>query len=390
MKNIRILISGASIAGPSLAYWLHRYGFDVTVVEKASAIRRTGQAVDFKGPIHLDVLRRMGILDAVKAAAIPSEDGPIVNAAGRKIGVTPGAFIGGEIAIPRGDLAHILYRLTADSCEYIFGNSIESLTEIADGVDVTFTHGSPRTFDLVIGADGMHSNLRKLAYGPESKYVQHLGYYYVLADLDVASEQMMYTEPGRTAILGGPKASAFFVFASEQLPPARDHVDVQKQQVMDAFRGGSWHIPELMAKVPTATDFYLDSISRATVDHYSRGRVALLGDAAWGNALGGFGTGLALVGSYVLAGELFRAGGDHRTAFAQFEAKYRDYASVSQKINGGQMLAPATRGGILLRNLGMTALWKFSPLLKFVERPASSNLTIEEYEPRTRPAEARG
>jgi 2-polyprenyl-6-methoxyphenol hydroxylase-like FAD-dependent oxidoreductase len=380
VKNTRVLISGASIAGPSLAYWLSHYGFDVTVVERAVALRRAGQAVDFKGPIHMSVLRRMGILDDVKNAAVPTEDGLIIDASGRKIGVSPGAFIGGDINIPRGDLSQIIYELTADKCEYIFGESITSLHETTDGIDVTFAHGSPRTFDLVFGADGMHSNVRKLAFGPETEYVHHLGYYYVLADLNTGSDQVMYSEPGRTTILGGSKASAFLVFASDELPPSRDNVDVQKQQVIKAFAGGAWRIPELMAKLPDASEFYLDSISRATVDRYSRGRVALLGDSAWGNALGGFGTGLAMVGAYVLAGELHRADGDYRAAFGRYESAYRDYASVSEKINGGQLLAPVTRRGIRLRNFAMTALSKFAPLIKLVERPARVNLKLEDYE----------
>ncbi len=162
MKNSRVLISGASIAGPALALWLHRYGFDVTVVEKAPGIRRGGQAVDFKGPIHMAVLERMGILEAVRQASVVEPDGAIVNAAGRRIGVTPGAFSGGEINIPRGDLARILYDLTSSSCEYVFGDSITSLTETGDGVEVAFRHGEARTFDIVVGADGIHSNVRQL------------------------------------------------------------------------------------------------------------------------------------------------------------------------------------------------------------------------------------
>jgi len=275
MKNTRVLISGASIAGPALAFWLHRYGFDVTIVEKAREVRAGGQAVDFKGPTHHTVLQRMGILDAVKQASVADNDGTIVNAKGRKIGIIPGAFSGGEINIPRGDLARILYELTSDKCEYVFGDSITTLTETADGVDVTFTHGARRTFDIVIGADGIHSTVRKLAFGPESDYVTYLGYYYVLADLAAGNDDLLYNEPGRMVGLGGSKAPAFFVFASDPLPAARDDVTVQKQQMTNAYRGGSWRLPELMAKIPDATEFYLDSISRVAVDHYSRGRVPL-------------------------------------------------------------------------------------------------------------------
>jgi 2-polyprenyl-6-methoxyphenol hydroxylase-like FAD-dependent oxidoreductase len=388
MSDIRVLISGASIGGPALAYWLRRYGFEVTIVEKTHEVRRGGQAVDFKGPIHMTVLRKMGILEAVKAASVPSEDGILVNAKGRKIGVIPGAFAGGEINVPRGDLAHILYDLTADSCEYIFDDSITSLAETESGVDVTFAHAAPRAFDIVVGADGMHSNVRKLAFGPESDYVQHLGYYYVLAGLDAGNDDIMYNEPGRMAALGGDKAPAFFVFASDPLPPARDDVDRQKQQVVEAFKGGRWRLPELMAKIPAATEFYMDSISRATVDHYSRGRVVLVGDSAYGNALGGFGTGLAMVGAYVLAGEILKSGGDYKTATAQYEAKFRAYASVSQKISAGRLLAPSTRFGIRLRNLLFSALAVFSPLMKIFDSPAT-NIKLKDYDSHISAAEAR-
>jgi 2-polyprenyl-6-methoxyphenol hydroxylase-like FAD-dependent oxidoreductase len=378
MKNTRVLVSGASIAGPALAFWLNRYGFHVTVVEQAREVRAGGQAVDFKGPIHRTVLERMGILDAVTRASVPDNDGAIVNARGRRIGVIPGAFSGGEINIPRGDLARILYGLTSEKCEYIFGDSITTLTETPDGVDVRFAHGDPRTFDLVIGADGIHSNVRRLAFGPESDYVTHLGYSYALADLDAGHDDVLYNEPGRMVGLGGSKAPAFFVFASDPSPAARDDVTAQKQLLMDAYRGGKWRLPELMAKVPDAGDFYLDSISRVTADHYSRGRVALVGDSAYGNALGGFGTGLALVGAYVLAGELQRADGDFSLAFARYEEKYRDYASVSQKINAGRLLAPRSRLGIVGRNVLFTALKFCGPAVKVFDSPAK-NITLDEY-----------
>ena len=376
--NNRVLISGASIAGPALAFWLHRYGFDVTVVEKAREIRRGGQAVDFKGPIHHEVLTRMGILDAVRAADVPNADGITVNANGKKVGTIPGAFAGGEINVPRGELAHILYELTAASCRYLFEETVTSLTETDTGVDVTFSRSAPETFDLVVGADGMHSNVRALAFGPESDYVKHLGFYYVLANLDTGPDDAMYNEPGKMAAIGGPKAPAFFVFASDLLPGARDDVDTQKQQVIDAFAGSSWRVPELMARIPAAEEFYLDSISRATLDHYSQGRVVLLGDAAYGNALGGFGTGLALVGAYVLAGELAQAQGEHRTAFQVYENNIRGYAAVSQKVNAGRLLAPRTRLGIRLRNLLFSSLSVIGPLMKIIDKPAS-NITLADY-----------
>ena len=239
------------------------------------------------------------------------------------------------------------------------------------GVHVTFERSAPRTFDLVVGADGIHSNVRRLAFGPEANYVRHLGYYYALVDGDVSGEPEMYNEPGRMAATGGGKAPAFFVFASEPLGYDRDDLDQQKKLLAEAYRGGGWRIPELIAQLPDAKEFYLDAISRVTVDRYASGRVALLGDSAYGNTLGGFGTGLAIVGAYVLAGELRRAGGDYRAAYAQYEAKFRGYAKVSQQISAGRLLAPRTRFGMRVRNAVFSVSWLFRPLMKLTDRFAT-------------------
>lgn len=378
MKNPRVLISGASIAGPSLAYWLQRYGFVVTLVEKADKIRCGGQPVDFKGPVHLTVLERMGLLDAVRQASVPNDDGILVNALGQKIGVVPGRFAGGEINIPRGKLVNLLYELTSGTCEYIFKDTITSIAETSDGVHVTFASAAPRTFDLIVGADGIHSNVRRLTFGPESDYVTHLGYYYALADLNTGPDDVMYNEPGIMVALAGLKGPAFFVFASALLPTTRDEVNLQKAQLTSAYKNAKWRLPELLNKLPDAKDFYMDSISRVVTERYASGRVVLVGDAAYGNALGGFGTGLAIVGAYVLAGELFRTGGDYRRAFLNYQKHVQPYASISQKVNAGQILAPTTRLGIRLRNLLFSMLARFGGLIQFVDKPAT-NIKLENY-----------
>jgi 2-polyprenyl-6-methoxyphenol hydroxylase-like FAD-dependent oxidoreductase len=381
MKNPTVLISGASIAGPALAGLLTRYGRTVTVVERAPALRPGGQSVDFKGATHRTVLERMGILDDVLARQTGGQDQTIVDAAGRARAVIPGEFTGGDIEIRRGDLAEILS--AHSGCEYLFGDTITSLTETADGVDVTFAHAEPRRFDLVVGADGIHSNVRRLAFGPERGYVRYLGYHYALAELgeDIADgDAVMYNEPGRMAAVGGPKASAFFVFASPELDYDRTDTGRQRQLLMDAYRGGGWRLPELTARIPQAREFYLDSLSRVTIDHYARGRVVLLGDAAYGNTLGGFGTGLAVVGAYVLAGELLEAGGDHRVAFARYEQLMRDYAKVSQRGSAGPFLAPPSRLRIKLRDRTFKSRFLLGLMLKATDKFAT-DIELPDYAP---------
>ncbi len=379
MRNLTVLISGASIAGPALAYWLNRYGCTVSVVEKTAALRSGGQAVDFKGDTHRTVLERMGILDEVRRRQTGGRDTVVVDADGKRLTVIPGEFTGGEMEIRRGDLAALLYERTRDDCEYLFGESITALTETANGVHVTFERGAPRTFDIVVGADGIHSNVRRLAFGPESDYVHHNGYYYALAELGASDgDAVMYNEPGRMVTVGGRKAQAFFVFASPPLDYDRYDTDQQKKQLLAHYQDGGWRLPELLAQVPDATEFYLDSISRVRVDRYSDGRVVLLGDAAYGNTLGGFGTGLAIVGAYVLAGELMAANGDHRVGFQAYEDQFRAYAKVSEKGNAGPFLAPGSRTRMWLRN----AMFRSRFMLKLMLRMAddlASDIILKDY-----------
>jgi len=354
LKNTTVLVSGASIAGPALAFWLQRYGATVTVVERAPAMRPGGQAVDFKGATHRTVLERMGILDDVRRLQTGGHDQTVIDADGKPLAVIPGEFTGGDLEIYRGDLAVLLYEKTRDGCEYVFGDSITSLTETATGVHVTFDKGAPRTFDIVVGADGIHSNVRRLAFGRESDYVEHLGYYYALADLGrfdgLEHGAVMYNELGRMVAVGGPKAPAFFVFASAPLSYDRYDPQQQKKLIMAAYRDGGWRLPEIAARIADGKDIYLDSLSKVSIDRYATGRVVLLGDAAYGNTLGGFGTGLAIVGAYVLAGELAAAGGDHTPAFRRYEEQFRDYAKIAEKASAGGFLAPPTRLRLRMRN----------------------------------------
>ncbi|WP_084964606.1 FAD-dependent monooxygenase [Thermoactinospora rubra] len=365
-----ILISGAGIAGPALALWLARSGHRVTVVEKAPALRPGGQAVDFKGATHLTVLERMGILEEVRRRQTGGTDHRIIDADGRTLAVVPREFTGGDVEILRGDLSALLYERTKDGCEYVFGDSIASLTETPSGVHVTFEYGTPRTFDLVVGADGIHSQVRRLAFGPERDYVRHLGYYYALADIGgVGSGSVMYTEPGRTVAVEGSHGPALLIFASPELDYDRDDAEQHKRIIADAYRGAGWRVPELIARLPRARNVYLDSISQVRMDRYARGRVVLIGDAAYGNTLAGFGTGLAVVAAYVLAGELCRA--DYRTAFERYERLFHPYARSARSGNAGSFLAPPTRGRIRMRNWMFKRRLLFGALMKLTDKLAT-------------------
>ncbi|MFF0740880.1 FAD-dependent monooxygenase [Streptomyces sp. NPDC004111] len=331
-----VLISGASIAGPALALWLHRYGFVPTVVERAPELRSGGYKVDLRGTA-VEVCKRMGIMDEVRARSTDMRTGSYVDAENRVVGEMPAEFFGGRAGdddeIMRGDLAAILHERTRADVEYLFGDSIASLAEDEDGVLVTFEHAPPRRFDLVVGADGMHSHTRRLVFGDEARFARHLGAYISIFtapnDLELDRHEAYHALPGKLVCAyssrGQTTAKNMFVFASPEL--AYDHRDTaaQKRLLADAFAGDrGWEIPRLLTNAESADDFYFDSIGVIETDRWSRGRVVLLGDAAHcASPASGQGTGLALLGAYHLAGELAAAQGDFEPAFAAYERHMR-------------------------------------------------------------------
>lgn len=336
-----VLISGAGIAGPALAFWLARHGFSPTVVERAPSLRSGGQAVDFRGEAHLSVLERMGVLDAVKAARTSPRDMVFRDPDGRERSRFLASFSGGDVEIRRGDLSRLLYEASVNDAEYVFGDWITSLHDDGAGVDVTFAHGPARRFDFVIGADGMRSAVRKLVFPSYRPKFQ--GYYFAIWDAD-GDDRDMICAPGVLVAPG-------WLMYKSSVPP------------------------ELMPYDVISPGVYFDSVSLVRMPTVSSGRVTLIGDAGFGCTLGGMGTGLAVVSAYVLAGEM-AAGGD---AFARYEALIAPYARGSQG-NAGLFLAPGSRLGMWARDRLFGLLPKM-PMFARTDMRAATAIKLPDYAP---------
>jgi 2-polyprenyl-6-methoxyphenol hydroxylase-like FAD-dependent oxidoreductase len=345
MSDVEILVTGASIAGPALAHWLRRRGAAVTVVERAPGLRPGGQAVDARG-VAREVIRRMGLDAPVRAARPDTAGAHVVAADGTVLETFRADDDGGdgyiaEIEILRGDLARILYEDTRDGVEYVFGDRVAELAEDADGVDVTFAGGGRRRFDLVVGADGLHSALRAAVFGPRERFVRHLGlvlaFYSVPNEFGVDRWVLQHDDAGRSALLrplpDPGRAMAMLSFPLADYDVDFRDVEAQKRLLREHVGGLGWVTPRLLAHLDDTPDFYLDQVAQVVMDRWSAGRVGLLGDAAFSaSPMSGAGTGMALVGAYLLAGELAAAGWDPAAGFAAYERLMRPYVLANQEI----------------------------------------------------------
>jgi len=365
MKQRTVLISGAGVAGPALAYWLTRYGFQPTVVERSEGQRSSGNPVDVRGEA-MDVAERMGVLPRLREAATSVSGMALVTASGRRLGQLPvGRPNGAEVEVPRADLAAILYDAAREHAEFLFGDFITALRQDADGVDVTFAKGAPRRFDLVVGADGLHSAVRRMVFGPASGYVRHLGMYVATLQLGYPAADPgtvpMYNMPGRSVSVHpvNGNAMAAFIFRSPAIP-GLDNRDTAacKQIVLDAYRGGGWELPSLLDRLRAADDLYFDSVSRVRLPAWSQGRAALLGDAASCMSLFGNGSSLAITGAATLARALNATPDDYATALRTYETEHRVRVRPAQRgrLIAGALLVPATRAGITARDLAIRLL----------------------------------
>ncbi|MEV7393552.1 MULTISPECIES: FAD-dependent monooxygenase [unclassified Streptomyces] len=389
-----VLISGASIAGNALAHCLNQYGFEVTVVERWGGLRPGGQAVDLRG-VAKEAVRRMGIEEQVRAARTETDGASFVTRAGRRVATLRADQFDGdgliaETEILRGDLAQVFHDAAKDSTEYLFGDRITALHEDPDGVTVRFAGGDERRFDLVVGADGQHSGTRSLVFGAEERFRRHLdhfvSFFTVPNHLGLDRWMQVYSEPGRTvairSIHDNRAAMAFLTLRSPEFAYDHQDLDAQKALVRERFADAGWETPWLLDRLATAPDFFFDAAAQIHLPHWWHGRVALVGDAAYGpSSLSGQGTSVAVVGAYVLAGELAAAAGDHTSAFPAYQERLQAYVRRNQAVGESFERTSTARGrlGVVMQYAAIAAL-PYLPFRTFGEmRRAVNDLALPDY-----------
>lgn len=365
---MRVAIQGAGIAGTTLAWWLRRYGHEVLLIEQARALRSGGYVLDLWG-LGYDVAERMGILPALQARQYLAAELRLVDAQGRTCGGYPTEILsrlanGRFMALARADIAATIHAALDRGVETIFGDSITAIAQHGERMRIDFEQASAREVDLVVGADGLRSQIRALAFGASAKFEYPLGCHVAAFELpgyrprqeDVV---VIHGAPGRYVTrlaLREDKTLVFMVFRDECLGaefPA--DLPARKAALRRIFADMGWECAQILAAMDAVEDVYFDSVSQIRMPHWTRGRVALVGDAAaCPSLIGGEGAGLAMAQAYVLAGEIQRSQGNVDAALRNYEKRLRPFLAAKQKAAEKLVGAfvPKTAFGVAARNFG--------------------------------------
>jgi len=352
----KVLISGAGIAGSALAYWLNHCGFDTTLIERSPVLRLGGQAVDIRG-VALKVVAKMGLGRKVRSMRTRMRGMSVLDGDGDEISrstemtFSSGRLDGDDVELLREDLAQLFYERISDSSRYIFGDSIRTIDQKADGIRVTFEHASAGDFDLVIGADGLHSRVRALCFGDEEQCLAPLG----MQTAIFSTDNFLALKDWQVWLRGGDAGYGIYPvrnnselritlgYAADGAGRGFDDVDWQKHRAAERVGHLRWKTPAIVEAMWAAKDFYTDVMAQIHMPRWSTGRIALLGDAAYcASPLSGQGTSLALVGAYVMANELSRGNGDYGAAFDRYEERMRPFVLRNQALATERPLQPAS------------------------------------------------
>ena len=373
---MKVLISGAGIAGPTLAFWLSRYGLEVTIVEKASQFRTGGYIIDFWG-VGFDVADRMGLLPQIRRVGYVAREVRIVNLSGKRISGFSAESLsrivqGRYISLRRSDLAESIYHAVEGKVETIFGDSVAEIEQTAEGVRVTFETGTVRDFDLIIGADGLHSRIRELVFGPQSQFEKYLGFKVAAFEVEGYRPRdelvyLMYTEVGQQVgrfAMRGDRTLFLFTFAAPEIEETTmDDIQTQKALLREQFGKSGWECPKILEALDGVNELYFDRVSQIFMGpqtgSWTRDRVSLVGDSAFCvSLLAGQGCSLAMIAAYILAGEIHRAGPDYATAFTRYQERFAPFVLQKQKsaLRFAGTFAPRSKFSMFLRNRVMTLM----------------------------------